>query len=270
MTTNINYSTLKYNLYEILNVDKLDHCDKIKKNYIKLIKKFHPDKTLKIEEEIYYHIIIAGQILLNEKLRYNYDNYINNYNINNHIELKNNFVNTNKIESQINLSTDHIKLFEKKFNELNLKHGYNETIYNQKTIEKFDKQKSNRINNDICINNIDYKTKDDFNKEFKKNKLKNEKNTNQIIESTYPVELSTYIIGELYTNLDDIDKLYIDDSVQSSIFTSLDRAFILQPEVDIVNIDSDNKLKKYKCDTNIYNNRSISDYSKLKFSDWYL
>ena len=86
----IEFNVLKYNLYEILNVLQSANINQIKTNYIKLIKKFHPDKNSNLEEDIYYHIIIAGQILLNNKLREEYDEYLNNKS-DTYLELKNNF-----------------------------------------------------------------------------------------------------------------------------------------------------------------------------------
>ena len=65
MSIEIDFNTLKYNLYEILNVDINDDDKKIKKKFIHVIKNFHPDKNSELEEDIYYHIILANQILLN-------------------------------------------------------------------------------------------------------------------------------------------------------------------------------------------------------------
>jgi DnaJ-class molecular chaperone len=62
----IDFNSLKYNLYEILNDARDDDDIKIKKSFMKLIKNFHPDKNSELEEEIYYHIIMSNQILLNK------------------------------------------------------------------------------------------------------------------------------------------------------------------------------------------------------------
>ena len=42
----------------------------------KIIKNFHPDKNSELEEDIYYHIILANQVLLNKESRKKYDNFI--------------------------------------------------------------------------------------------------------------------------------------------------------------------------------------------------
>ena len=71
----IDFNNLKYNLYEILNIPTNSDDVKIKKNFMKIIKNFHPDKNSELEEEIYYHIILANQILLNKESRKKYDEF---------------------------------------------------------------------------------------------------------------------------------------------------------------------------------------------------
>lgn len=234
----INFENLKYNLYELLNVSDSFNINLIKKNYIKLIKKFHPDKNSELEEDIYYHIILAGQILLNNNTKQKYDDYILNKH-NNHNELKNNFSNhINNIKKKENYIQD----FNNKTNELNDLHGYNNFI-NNKLISDYDNYKNNRNNNSIIIENKEYKSLNDFNENFKINKLPNGNFHNQIIDYIgYPLEISNYINNNIYTNIEDINKLYVNDSVNTSIFSSLDNAFLLHPELD-----------------NIFNNLSVID-----------
>ena len=209
------FSNIKYNLYEILNVS--DTCDEtiIKKSYLKLIKKFHPDKNNKIEEEIYFHIIYANQILTNKELREKYNELLKETSDFN--KLKNN--NKKTIDSIIS-KEESLKLFNKKFDELNNKHGYN----NELLIKKRD---------DIDINiNKECNPKDinEFNKIFLKKKT-NGSLKDQIIEyKGEPMEISTYIVGDNYTLISDVDKLYIDDSIGNN---SLEIAFSLQPFFEI-------------------------------------
>ena len=73
----IDFTDIKYNLYEILNVNEDADDNIIKKNYIKLIKHYHPDRNSTLEEDIYQHIFLANKILLNKNLRIKYDYYIN-------------------------------------------------------------------------------------------------------------------------------------------------------------------------------------------------
>ena len=83
--------------------------------------------------------------------------------------------------------------------------------------------KNNRDNDiKIKIDKIKINNNDDFNNIF------NSKFYNQIVKYyDTPTELTNYIYGNTYTNLEDINKLYINDTIQNSEFTSLDNAFIL-------------------------------------------
>ena len=53
----------------------------------------------------------------------------------------------------------------------------------------------------------------------------------------------------------DLDKLYVEDSIQSSKFSSLDRAFMLQPiNNNILNNTHDERMNNYKNETDKYTN----------------
>ena len=247
----IDFYNLKYNLYEILNINEQADNYIIKKNYIKLIKNYHPDRNSELEEDIYQHIILDNNILLNKNLRAKYDEYIYNKN-NNFIDLKNDF---NKNINLIKNNKD--DSFELKLNELNKIHGYNENINDESIIEKFIKIKSNRDKDIIIEKNIELK-QNNFNDQFlnyKNNNNNNNKLIDHILEYDNLSDLSINVIGENFINLNDIDKLYIEDSIICCNFSSLDKAFKLQPEnMDLnnkFNLNIDDKIKLYKKD-NIY------------------
>uniref|UniRef100_A0A6C0EE41 J domain-containing protein n=1 Tax=viral metagenome TaxID=1070528 RepID=A0A6C0EE41_9ZZZZ len=247
----IDFFNLKYNLYEILNINENAENNIIKKNYIKLIKNYHPDRNSELEEDIYQHIILANNILLNKNLRAKYDEYIYNKN-NNFIDLKNDF---NKNINSIKNKSD--KSFEMKLNELNKIHGYDENINNDSIIEKFIKFKSNR-NEDVIIERNSELKKNNFNDKFLNYKNTNSKLIDHILEYDDNLsDLSIHVIGKNFINLNDIDKLYIEDSVICSNFSSLDKAFKLQPEnIDLnknFNLSIDEKIKLYKNDNNYSN-----------------
>jgi curved DNA-binding protein CbpA len=238
----IDFNNLKYNLYELLNVSKDAEEIKIKKNFVKIIKNFHPDKNSELEEDIYYHIILANQILLNKDSRRKYNLYLQDKS-EIFSELKENFNKT--IKNHVSTNND-TSSFNSKVKELNEKHGYNENTSSVSVIEKFSSIKQNR---DINIVKENFKTTEEFNNRFNSYKVDG-KFKDQIIEyKDAPTELSTYVIGEQYTNLADIDKLYIDDSVQSAKFSSLDRAFTLQPLAHVPNKTIEEKMKDYKNET---------------------
>jgi curved DNA-binding protein CbpA len=239
----IDFNNLKYNLYELLNVNNDDDETKIKKKFMRIIKKFHPDKNSELEEDIYYHIILANQILLNKESRKKYDVYLQDKS-EIFTELKDSFNKT--IKNQPTDKKQNISLFNNKVKELNEKHGYKENI-SESVIDKFDFIKENRT---INIEKENIKNMEEFNTKFNSYKVDG-KFKDQIIEyKDTPAELSTYVIGEQYTNLADIDKLYVDDSVQSSKYSSLDRAFTLQPNIKHNNTDIKEKMQEYRNNKN--------------------
>ena len=79
---------------------------------------------------------------------------------------------------------------------------------------------------------------------FNNNKLSG-KYKDQIIE--YKGELTTYNGNDTYTNLADIDKLYIEDSILTNKYSSLDKAFTIQPIIEWNNNKTiEEKMKEYK------------------------
>lgn len=266
----INFNDLKYNLYELLNVPPDADATKIKKNFMKIIKNFHPDKNSELEDEIYYNIILANQILLDKETRRKYDEFINGtaetFN-----DLKNSFNKSVKeIEHFFPAKNNSMSMFNAKIEELNKKHGYDENKMGFSVMEKFSKVREKRNTDKISIEKEDIRNIEEFNKKFNSNKLDGGKFRDQIVEyKGIPQELSTYIIGEQYTSLHDIDKLYIEDSVQSSKYSSLDRAFTLQPVTNNNNnITVDDRMNEYKNQTEQFKNMKPTDFSTRKFNEW--
>jgi curved DNA-binding protein CbpA len=266
----IDFNSIKYNLYEILNVSKDADEAKIKKSFMKIIKNFHPDKNSELEEDIYYHIILANQILLNKESRKKYDVFTEDK-ADTYLELIESFNKSKKeIDNTVSDKGTSINLFNYKINELNKKHGYDNNLDNISITEKFNKAKEKRDpgGNEIKIDKEIFKDTKDFNSKFENNKVDG-KHKSQIIEySGMPSELSSYVVGEQYTCLSDIDKLYIEDSVQSSKYSSLDRAFMLQPIIkSTTNNTFDDKMKEYQKETKYFNNMKPTDFLFKKLSD---
>jgi len=266
----IDFNNLKYNLYELLNIQPNADTTKIKKNFMKVIKNFHPDKNSDLEEEIYYHIILANQILLDKESRKKYDEFISGT-AESFTELKKSFSKSVKdIEHYFPAKGTSVQAFNSKIEELNKKHGYNNNS-SESVLDRFNKIKEKRDVNQIKIEKENFRTMEDFNSKFNINKSDGGKFQEQIVEfKGIPHELSTYVIGEQYTSLCDLDKLYIEDSVQSTKFSSLDRAFMLQPvtQTDIVNKTVEEKMNDYKNNTDQYNNYKPTDFATKKFSEW--
>ena len=248
MSIEINFDTIKYNLYEILNVQPDSDDAKIKKSFMRIIKKFHPDKNSELEEDIYYHIILANQILLNKESRKKYDAYLFN-SASTFDELKSNFNKYTKDQPVAQNKAHDTSNFNDKIIELNNKHGFTQSLNNsEKVLDRYTKIKNARELNDIKIDKIDIKTPKDFNTTFETNKMQGLVGS-AIIELPYDAtqELSTFVSFDNYTNLADIDKLYIEDSIQNSKFSSLDRAFKLHP-TELLNLKSSGKSFEERMD----------------------
>jgi curved DNA-binding protein CbpA len=252
----IDFNTLKYNLYTILNVPNDADNVTIKTKFMKIIKNFHPDKNTELEEEIYYHIILANQVLLNKESRKKYDLFLDP-NINTFNDLKESFNKMNKDINTISKNNGSDSLSKKEFTDkcelLNKKHNAvldSSKLDNQVVMERLEKIKQER--NNIKIVKEDIKDDKDFNNKFNNNKIDG-KFKDQIIEYNPSSDLATYISHNNYTNIEDIDKLYVEDTIQSTDFSSLNRAFLLHPTtLDIDDKKSlDDKMKEYKKQSNI-------------------
>ena len=210
-----NFIDLKYNLYDLLNVDSSSHPDKIKKHINKIIKTYHPDKKCNIELDIYSHIIICKQILLDIKNRYEYDMFLNEKSF---VDLKENFMGLkeNFMDPKENFINNDIKIIEKSFyeknQELNNKHAYIESE-TYKTIDLL----YNDINRtDITINKIEFEDTNAFNSMFEIEKSKKEKLTICTDIIVNPVNLLQN--QNFFTSIQNIDKLYDDENHTSEYF----------------------------------------------------
>lgn len=261
----IDFDTLKFNLYEILGIDPDSNETKIKKAFRNLILNFYPDKNKTAEEEIYYHILTANQVLSNKDHRQKYDDYLNKLQ-DTHDELKNKFnktsINTNTPENK----EDAFKIFQDKFKELDKRH-YQElptpTIDLNK-IEQIIDQRKKEIN--IPSENI--KSPNDFNNKFEE-RIINGNFNDQIVPAQENMKLSSYNVNDNYTSLDiAFDNLYIDGGgISTSKYTSLDSAFKLQPvnTRTVKNTNIKEEISKYNSVTSDLAN---IEYSKEKFDLW--
>jgi curved DNA-binding protein CbpA len=247
----LDFNTLKYNLYEILNVKSESDESKIRKSFIKLIKTFHPDKNSKLEEDIYYHIILSNQILLNKESRIKYDKFLE-AKIDNFNELKGGFSKLGKGDKK-QLDSETIKEFNNKIELLNKTHSIKCNISdNISTMDKYNKLLSTR--NNINIDKEDIKTTNDFNTKFNEYKQNGKFKDQMIVYNDNVNELTTYT-GDSYVTLNHIEKLYLDDTITTNSFSSLDRAFALLPIIkDNTNKTMKEKLNDYKQNSEEYSN----------------
>ncbi len=266
----IDFSTLKYNLYEILNIQPDTDQNKIKKSFMKIIKNFHPDKNSELEEDIYYHIIIANQVLSNSESRKKYDEYLNGR-AETFIDLKAAF--SKNIDTIAGFFADEEtskKQFSDKIEELNKKHGYTTDLDNESILEKFTKAQQKRESNNITIEQEKFTDPDDFNAKFEANKEPEGKFCGQIIEQPNNgfSELTSYT-GSGYTNIGDLNKLYVEDSVLSTQFSSLDMAFSLQPKLKPEPEKTlEERMLEYRNQSDLFSNMKPEDFSNSKFNEW--
>ena len=246
---NINFDDLEYNLYDLLNIKQNSDKKKIKKSYKKLIIQFHPDKCSELEENIFYNITLAYQILKDDELREKYNRWlVKPSNEKNQIELKNHFLKEsnnmksyfpNLQEAGINYNNQ-IKNLEKKHgifkdDNIPLKKKYNDKMYvrnKMKNVRKEIFQNENQFNDKFIK-----RKKDKFT-----NVIKNKKKEIICYEMTQ--------ISKHYATVKDYDKLYSNESVQNDEFSSLDNAYMMHPEIYYNKKKTGKKkLKKYKKQT---------------------
>lgn len=249
-TIEINFDELRFNLYDLLNVSSDASEKRIKKQYRKLIMKFHPDKNNEIDEEIYNHLTIANQVLTNDELRAKYDGWLKSFgeesldhdNLKQNyekqsVELKNNFP---SMPSEAKI------LYHEKVEKLNMKHGLNQDWNKESTMLKYEKKKE-ELKKILNVTGEKIKNKKEFNNKF--DEFLTENKNQQIIKSVNNQQIMEYngdLVGDEYLSVTNYNLLYSDDNVQTDNYSSLDRAFMLQPKIEFEEKDVSEKMKEYK------------------------
>jgi curved DNA-binding protein CbpA len=247
---NINFEDLEFNLYELLNVKKDADKRKIKKSYKKLIIQFHPDKCSELEENIFYNITLAYQILKNDELRKKYDSWLIKPQLEkNQIELKKYFLKeSNNIKSYFpNLPQEAKINYDKKVKDLEKKHGIiendNTPIKDKYNFKVSDRHKMRKVKKE------EFRNKIQFNDKF----INRKKNTFKNVTQNKKKDIICYEMTQIskqYATVKDYDKLYSNETVQNDEFSSLDKAYMMHPEIFYdKSASSKKKLKKYKKQT---------------------
>ena len=245
----INFEQLKFNLYELLGVSSDSSEKKIKKSYRKLIIKFHPDKSNIIDEEIYNHLTIANQVLTNSELRKKYDEWILTSvgESLSHNTLKKNFEDSKANNNLSSMPNDAKKSYHEKVDSLNKKHGFDTNSWeNESTMNRYNRKKK-EMDEDILIIKDNIKNKKEFNSKFEN--FKSDDKNQQIIKSESKKDILEYngeIIGDQYLSIKSYDMLYPNDEIQSKNYSSLDRAFKIQPKIEFKEQNVTEKIKEYK------------------------
>jgi curved DNA-binding protein CbpA len=266
MSISIDFNSLKFNLYEILSVSPTTSEHTIKKAFRNLIKNFHPDRNNKAEEEIYYHITTANQVLANSESRKKYDEYLNKSE-NTFLDLKNNF-------SKKNVSTvskeDSKAHFEQKIQELNKKHQAEAFESSGNILSNYNKMMQDRDSQIFNIPKETISNVSDFNSKFE-NKKDNKLFSNDIITVVEDKQIACYNVNDNYTNLDvAFDNLYLENEpITTNKFSNIEAAFKLQSVnmTENENVNIKDALSKYKTDSNYYSSSNVK-YSQDKFNSW--
>lgn len=211
------------NLYEVLNINDDASDIEIKKQYKKLILKYHPDKN-PIDTDIYELITLAYNILSNKDLKKLY----------NHLRLiKWDFTKLKKesLKSTPNYEKQNFDHLNEEYNKL---HGYNsnEKILNIKEFnQKLEELIEDRKKDVIKLKKINKK---EFKKEFEKIKRSEDDISYDLIP--YNVELV------LLNNIDNISKLY--DTGE----TEINKRFILNnlPKYVENKLSYEDQMNSYK------------------------
>tara|TARA_B110000858_G_C17728549_1_gene438860 strand:+ start:70 stop:831 length:762 start_codon:yes stop_codon:yes gene_type:complete len=234
---NIDFNDLKYNLYELLNLDLTVSSRRIKKTYKKLMLKYHPDKCSDLEKEIFYNISLAYKILYNEDSKNKYDFWLKNKNnFKDGDDLRKSFhmdINNNNFINYFPKEVDAYKNFQNESKNMIKKHG------NLRLNEGRLSDSVNKINcrrKQLTILREDFKNNRKFNNSFV-----NRKSDNNLIKKKDLVSFSNVQLSNVYTHMNEFDNLYSNKTIMSDDFTSLDMAFLLHPNFFL---KKENKLQK--------------------------
>jgi hypothetical protein len=252
--THYDFRKLKFNLYELLNVNPIASIEEINHSYRHIIKKFHPDKSKlsEIEEEIYYEITLANHILSDGDKRLRYNNFLKiqesmNQNTQNNYgsikqENRKHFPDTKEeaFKSYLKQSED----LYKRHGNVNVPKGKLTTLLKEKSKERESMKPITREH---------FRGNDDFNSTFVNRKNGGEYSDNIINYeggNIMPFELGKSNLN--LTSLKDFHNMYTNDTVRERNMTSLSQAFLLQPHKDIdEDFDYEEKMSEYKNDMNV-------------------
>lgn len=210
----INFNSLEFNLYELLNLPINCSCDDVKKKFRKLIKQFHPDKITDVEEKIYYNVTVAHHILSNEVSRKRYDDWLLGSH-KSHSSLKDGFSQAlQDVQQYFPASKEEAAArFQKDMDDLANRHGaFKEDSRKLHDIYKEKEKERGRIN----ITKEDFQSMDDFNNKFSERK-KNGIYCDKIVKRNTEIQPFTFGASQ-YAELKDFHNVYRKDSQLSFAF----------------------------------------------------
>lgn len=246
----------KLDLYNILKSDKYDDLKTIKRRFLKLSKKYHPDKSGGNLDK-FNLINIAYNILANEQSRQTYNNMINQTQINDYVSLKsgyNDFVTT----TTSNLTADEAKIeFERKKKELEKKHKINDQQTNNQNLDKLIAERNQLTLNDTIDPNLMNRAFDHKKFEAAIFQQSTDITLNKLPSAIIPNQKFNDELNTVFDNLYDENT-----STSSKNYASLDEAFKINTVGLTNNFDPNinNKLEQYKAETQQLYNLAPSEY----------
>ena len=117
-----------------------------------------------------------------------------------------------------------------------------------------------KVRNNIKINYENIINNNDFNDKFNKrrNVIKDKKKSDKIINTT----------KNSYALLNSYNELYINDSVISDSYSSLDNAFNLNPEIKFKPETVSTKMQRYENDSKYLKNLPTNKYLNMQYQEW--
>jgi curved DNA-binding protein CbpA len=218
----INFNSLEFNLYELLNLPTNCTIEDVKKKFRKLIKQFHPDKITTVEEKIYYNITVANHILGNEESRKRYDMWLLGSH-KSHSSLKDGFQDALAgVQQYFPQSKEEAAAqFQKDMDDLANRHGaFKEDKRKLHDIYKEKERERGKVN----IAREDFSSMDDFNNKFAERK-KNGLYCDKIVKRNNEIQPFTFGSSSNYAELKDFHNVYKKDS-------QIQYAFQLMPVAD--------------------------------------
>lgn len=132
-------------------------------------------------------------------------------------------------------------------------------------LEQIKKQR----NEEVDIKRENLKNREQFNECFDTRKNDGTINT-QLIKSNNDLIISgDGNVQNKFASVSSYETLYAEDSIQTSQYSSLDRAFTVQPVIKISNDENTkDRLQQYNQQTDLLHNMKANQYKKCSYQDW--
>ena len=264
----LNFSDLEFNLYEILNLPYNCTVNDVRSTFKKLVKKFHPDKITELEEKIYYYITLAHHVLTNIESRSAYDSWLLS-NTNQDIVVNNTSDNSDKRENMDKYFPSNYSDASKNFNNEEESFKKRHGIYDEdsRTFSERYTDKMNQLKNLGNIKKENFKNIKDFNNVFNNRLQEGGEYQNNMIVYNKDQQITNHQQNKnnlKYVSLKDFNKMYSDDTIIGSYYTSVDIAYKLQSRNNIKQHESfDNAINNYNIQTgNLYKTHD-SDFNNF-------